>query len=108
MITRRAAAHTSCSRKLSSCKAPDRLPSSENPGDWRGPALASMCLLGGCGRIDRPLAGAEVAEQHLASLQIFLREAAARCWASVDRPSGDGGAAYDRRAGNRRDAHAAV
>ena len=51
-------------------------------------------------RIDGPLVGADVADQHLTRLlHIFLREATTRRGASsVDRASGDGGAAYDRSA----------
>src|SRR5215510_15077225 len=63
--------------------------------------LASGLLSGGR-RIDGPLVGAEVAEQHLTGLQIFLGEATARRWASVDRASGNSGAAYDRSAAHNR------
>src|SRR5262245_9201630 len=66
-------------------------------------------LLSSSRRIGGPLVGAEVAEQHLTGLQIFLREATAGGRASgVDRASGDGGAscdcsaACDHTAGNRR------
>src|SRR5262245_20982757 len=67
--------------------------------------LASLLSSGR--RIGGPLVGAEVTEQHLTGLQIFLREAAARGRASVDRASGDGSAAdhsaaCDHSAGNRR------
>src|SRR5215510_4432855 len=104
-----------CWRKRSSCTAPDQ--TKANPGQWPGfVKLASMLLSGGR-RIDGPFVGAEVAEQHLTGLQIFLGEATA-CWpASIDRASGDSGAAYDRSAahdrsaGNRRGirhAHAAA
>src|SRR5215813_9491608 len=103
----------SCWRKRLSCVAHDQ--TKANPGLWPGfvsvadwRKLASGLLSGGR-RIDGPLVGAEVAEQHLTGLQIFLGEATARRWASVDGSAGDdagadhGPGAHSRNTGNRCD-----
>src|SRR5262245_31038798 len=118
---RHADAPMNCWRKLSSLRAPDRACTNKRtPATGRGSCrcadrrklagLSSLSSIGG------PLVGAEIAEQHLTSLQSFLREAGARPRrASVDRASGDRGAAYDRSTANDRgagngirNAHAAV
>src|SRR5206468_3386182 len=78
-----------------------RMSLSENRFHFSGTCAG---LLSGGRRIDGPLVGAEVAEQHLTGLHIFLGEAAARRWASVDRASGNGGATYDRSAAHDRSA----
>src|SRR5262245_44748366 len=118
---RHADAPMNCWRKLSSLRAPDRACTNKRtPATGRGSCRCAdrrkLAGLSSLSRIGGPLVGAEIAEQHLTSLQSFLREAGARPRrASVDRASGDRGAAYDRStaydrgAGNGiRNAHAAV